>query len=103
MEAFINFTALAYPVPPPSSFTWSKLEVTNWTVLSNNSKIHISVKGLFSFLKLTNVSQSDYGIYQLNVTNDVGSFTQRFHLLPEGITSVFVRKKAFLRSTRVLR
>ncbi|XP_053390882.1 nephrin-like isoform X1 [Mercenaria mercenaria] len=80
--ATLRFTALAFPEPGPSGFTWYYLNGSSRITLTNSHNVAIS--SLFSQSRLTiiNVTQSNYGQYFLRIANPHGVFEQRFILEP---------------------
>ncbi|XP_060587107.1 nephrin-like [Ruditapes philippinarum] len=82
VQSSFIFSGLAYPTP---TFTWFSKQGTTWKELSSNSHVSISITGVDTNLTIKNVSQSDYGEYQLKIENEIDIFIQHYTLIPEGI------------------
>lgn len=89
----LTFRVLAYPVP---SFLWQRLANDSWQLLehnNNNTITHstdVSNGGLQSSLRIVNVSFSDYGVYNLNISNEVGSYDVNFTVSAPGIALCYL-------------
>ncbi|XP_060558738.1 protein turtle-like [Ruditapes philippinarum] len=81
VKSLFSFKGLAYPTP---TFTWLRKQGTTWKELSNNTLVSISTTGVNTSLTIKNVSQSDYGEYQLKIENEIDMFIQNYTLIPEG-------------------
>jgi hypothetical protein len=80
----LNFTTLAYPIPPVSGYVWSRQTneaMSNWTnITSSDTSLVISTLGLQSNLTIKNVTRFDFGLYRIMVENEIGSFEYIFNL-----------------------
>jgi hypothetical protein len=79
------FTALAYPEPEPSDYTWYKKRDESWTPLLSNTDLQISSAGIQTNLTIWNVSETDFTKYRVTAENKLGSYDQYLFLVPKGI------------------
>ncbi|WAR06664.1 NCAM2-like protein [Mya arenaria] len=83
------YTIAAYPVPKPSQFVWQGCRNASEGSCSNSLdgmlKYNVKSEGLSSFLTIRDVNIEDFGMYQLSVSNGIGSpFIEWLHLIPIG-------------------
>ncbi|XP_053372923.1 protein turtle-like [Mercenaria mercenaria] len=82
--AVLSFTTLAYPEPNKDDFKWYRFSSKEWQLLSNSGEFQIETSNLQTNLTLKNVNRTYYGMYKLNITNEFGSYQQKYYLYPAG-------------------
>ncbi|XP_052264276.1 hemicentin-1-like isoform X1 [Dreissena polymorpha] len=95
-EITFSFSALANPLPTSAEYVWHKCSDTNiCTEIANSSRSYIETYRDFSNLTVVNITESDYGMYILQVGNGIGKphtevyFLKRLSSFPtKPITSV---------------
>ncbi|XP_052264247.1 neural cell adhesion molecule 1-like isoform X2 [Dreissena polymorpha] len=95
-EVTFSFSALANPLPTSAEYVWHKCSDTNiCTIIANSSRSYIETYREISNLTVVNITESDYGMYILQVGNGIGKphtevyFLKRLSSLPiKPITSV---------------
>ncbi|XP_052264248.1 hemicentin-1-like [Dreissena polymorpha] len=95
-EVTFSFSALANPLPTSAEYVWHKCSDTNiCTEIANSSRSYIETYRDFSNLTVVNITESDYGMYILQVGNGIGKphmevyFLKRLSSFPtKPITSV---------------
>ncbi|XP_052264249.1 contactin-1-like [Dreissena polymorpha] len=87
-EVTFSFSALANPLPTSAEYVWHKCSDTNCTEIANSSRSYIETYRDFSNLTVVNITESDYGMYILQVGNGIGKphtevyFLKRLSSLP---------------------
>ena len=64
-----------------TSFTWFK---QNNIVGRNATRFGISTNGLYSNLSISNITETDFGEYSINVLNSIGEYIHYYELKAEG-------------------
>ncbi|WAR06252.1 hypothetical protein MAR_021621 [Mya arenaria] len=73
---------VAYPVPSPDDFVWEMYTESSWTVIESTPERQILVMdGLETYVIIYRVSDSDYGLYRVTVSNEIGTLHWNFKLL----------------------
>lgn len=81
----MSATLQAYPVPSQSNFTWMKCFSNDCEDLKTNAAVNITTIELTTRLTIFDVTEADFGMYELIVTNGIGEqMVQKFYLLPQG-------------------
>lgn len=83
--ATLQCTIQAYPVPSPDNFTWMKCEHQDCEKIHPSSKKIIITNNLLTKLLIQDMSNSDYGVYKLAVSNGIGNdLEQVFYITQNG-------------------
>lgn len=80
-SATFSFTALAYPEPGPSGFSWYKQKGSKWNLLTQSTNNYIFLSNLQTNFTIKAVTDVDYGEYMVRITNFLGKHEETFSLL----------------------
>ncbi|XP_052804267.1 uncharacterized protein LOC128234221 [Mya arenaria] len=106
--AIFRMAIVAYPVPSPDDFVWEMYTESSWTVIESTPERQILVMdGLETYVIIYRVSDSDYGLYRVTVSNEIGTLHWNFKLLlpqtPTSPLTLWVINKTVRRETPVPR
>ncbi|XP_052804103.1 nephrin-like isoform X2 [Mya arenaria] len=81
--AILSLVIVAYPVPNSNDFVWEMYNGSYWDVIESTPERQILVRdGLQSDVIIYRVTDSDFGLYRVTVSNEIGTQQWNFTLLP---------------------